>query len=248
MADYLVANAINALNKNIVFGQKQINVNLAAINANLAEINIVLASELGPAASGVPGSIRNSLAGQATELTNLSEILEKMRESQDSLVTSLGELSSTVKTTNSTLGDMATVQSIAAADQMATNSFQKQETLAALKRNSIEPATLPTIQEIIKEAIDNSSIMRASAEFQSAVSSVTNNILSTISDYIKQSAIYVWGKETLETFWTNLGLSKAAKALKDPAGVVGVANRTAANAVTKAGGWKPSTTEPITWT
>lgn len=245
MADFMlnVAQAINALNANLARQSVVTNKNLLAISSSLAALTIVLDKSIGLMAEAVPGSPRNSVAGTASALTNVAELLEEMKKTQDDLVSNLAELSTTVKATNNTLGDMATVQSIAVADQMSTNSFQKQETLAALKRNNIEPAPLPTIQEVIKETVANSSIMRASAEFQGAVSDTTNAILTKITDYVKQSALYTWGNEQLTSLWTSLGLSRTAKAVVNPAATMATQRRNLVNAKTKAGLWTPSSSE-----
>ena len=245
MADFIVARAVDNLTRVVAAQQRVLNNNLAAINLNLYEINVTLATELGAAASGVPGSIRNSAANQATMLSNISSTLMEIESNNQALLGSIGELSNSVKAQTSSLSYMATVQSIVAADQIANNAFQRAETLASLERNEITPATLPDFQTLVKQQIENSSVMRATSEFQSAVSSFTNNILDGLKSYIADSAIVTWGRDTLNSLYGSLGLTKLIAKGTQPDKIVRANAKNTTNNLATAGTWSPSNQPPV---
>ena len=247
-ADHVVAGAIVGLTTALEANHVSLLSALGAINANLIALNAQLEKSIGLSALAEPGSLRNSIANQADMLVNISDSLMKIEEGQSNIVANITDVAGAVKAQAATMSDMVAVQSVAAADQIANNSFQKQETLAALKRNDIQPAPLPTIQEMVQEAINNSGIMRATTEFQNAVSSVTNSIFDKLKDYIMNSALVVWSKEVLTNMWTALGFNKAQQVIKDPVAVAAKQAKSLSQIRAKTGVWSPGTIPPETWT
>lgn len=242
--DPLVASAIQAqtaLEKVDSLQDKAISLaTLVQLQALVLEVE----KNWGELALGIPGSIRNSQANQAAVLATISNSLMDLNDNSIKMITAIGELSSSIKIIGNTLNNMVTLQGISVSDQINANNFQQRETLAALKRNDIEPEPAPDFKKIAEQQVLNSAVMRTTTAFTSAVNDVSTSILSGAANYITQTELYTMAKSTFENLLIKLKLVKVANTAANPEEV---AIKTAKNTVnTKAGAglWAPTVIPP----
>jgi len=170
----------------------------------------------GSTALAVPGSPAASLANSARMLTEIADTMTAMRRNQDTMASTLNELSSSIKLMSSAASRLENLQSMAVADQISMNQFQKSETVAALKRNNIEPAFLPNFATTLKEVVSGASTMHGLAEFQSFSQSITGKAFDTAKDWITTTYIYTAGEKAIKDLMTTMGLTKVLAKVADP--------------------------------
>ncbi len=225
---------------------------LGAIAAELATIAAALTTMItvneskywGTAALAVPGSPAASLANISSMLADMNRTIIDLRKNQEALAGAIGELSSAQKHQTKVNEKIQAMQAVALADQIETNRFTKDETIAALQRNGIEPQPQPNILEVMKEKLVHGTQFSLSTDFSTTIQNIGNKALSELSDYITNTTVYTYGQAQLTNLWAKLGLNKVAAAAADPAKVAADAAKTAAAAAAKSGVWTPSVTPP----
>jgi hypothetical protein len=196
------------------------------------------------AALGVPGSPASSLANSALMLAEISDTLTVMRRNQDTLSSTLKELSTSVKLLSSSASRMENLQSMAIADQISMNQFQKSETVAALKRNNIEPAPLPTFEATLKEVVTGATTMHGLAEFQSFSQSITNKAFEMAKDWITTTYVYTAGEQAIKELMTTMGLTKILAKAADPVAEAAELAKQVGLTSARTGVWKPTFVPP----
>lgn len=214
--DPLVAGAITAQTALLKLDSIQDKAIELATLGQIAALVLSVEKNWGELARGIPGSIRNSQANQAAVLANISNSLMELNDNTVKMTSSIGELSSSIKTIGNTLNNMVTLQGIAVSDQIENNNFQQRETVAALKRNDIEPVTAPDYKKLVEQQITNSTLMRTTTAFSNAINDVSSSILSGVSNYIAQTELVTWAKSTFENALVKLKLVKVANTAVNP--------------------------------
>jgi hypothetical protein len=223
----------------------QITAQLIAINSLMASESILYETKYwGTPALAVPGSPAASLANSARMLAEIADTLTAIRRNQDTLSSTLNELSSSVKLLSSSASRMENLQSMAIADQISMNQFQKSETVAALKRNNIEPAFLPNFATTLKEVVAGASTMHGLAEFQSFSQSITNKAFETAKDWITTTYVYTAGEQAIKDLMATMGISKILAKAADPVAAAAEATKQANIAETRIGAWTASAGTP----
>jgi hypothetical protein len=218
---------------------------VAAINIQLIQDSVLNETMLwGTPALAVPGSPASSLANSAKMLAEIADTLTAMRRNQDTLSSTLKELSTSVKLLSNSATRMENLQSMAIADQISMNQFQKSETVAALKRNNIEPAPLPTFEETLKEVVKGSTTMHGLAEFQSFSQSIATKAFETAKDWISTTYIYTAGETAIKELMTTMGLTKTLAKLSDPVAEAAETAKQAGLASARTGIWTPTVVPP----
>jgi len=244
MPDTLVAAAIQAQTALEKIDSLQDKAILLAQLGQMQDFLFEYTTSLGQLANSVPGSVRNSLANQATVLAGISNTLMDLNDNSIKMTAAISELSSSIKIIGSTLNQIATVQQIAVSDQIANNNFQQRETEAALERNDIKPAKAPDFQSIVQTQIANSTIMNATSAFSTAINDFSSKIVTGATNYIAQTEIVTWGKATIENLLVKLKLTKAASIIANPEEVAIKASKNASNAKAASGLWTPTVLPP----
>lgn len=224
----------------------------AALTAQLAALNVLLTAQAtanetkywGTVALAVPGSPAASLANSAKMLAEIADTLTAIRRNQDTLSSTLNELSSSVKLLSSSASRMENLQSMAIADQISMNQFQKSETVAALKRNNIEPAPLPTFEATLKEVVTGATTMHGLAEFQSFSQSIATKAFNTAKDWISTTYIYTAGEQAIKDLMATMGISKALAKVSDPVAETAETAKQAGLASARTGVWTPTVVPP----
>jgi hypothetical protein len=218
---------------------------VAAINIQLIQDSVLNETMLwGTPALAVPGSPASSLANSAKMLAEIADTLTVMRRNQDTLSSTLNELSSSVKLLSSSASRMENLQSMAISDQISMNQFQKSETVAALKRNNIEPAPLPTFEATLKEVVTGATTMHGLAEFQSFSQSITTKAFNTAKDWISTTYIYTAGEQAIKDLMSTMGLTKALAKVSDPIAEAAETAKQAGLASARTGVWTPTFVPP----
>lgn len=218
---------------------------VAAINIQLIQDSVLNETMLwGTPALAVPGSPASSLANSAKMLAEIADTLTAMRRNQDTLSSTLNELSSSVKLLSSAASRMENLQSMAVADQIAMNQFQKSETVAALKRNNIEPASLPDFETTLKEVVKSSTTMHGLAEFQSFSQNIATKAFDTAKDWISTTYIYTAGEKAIKDLMATMGISKALAKVSDPVAEAAETAKQAGLASARTGVWTPTVVPP----
>jgi hypothetical protein len=217
---------------------------VAAINIQLIQDSVQAETFWGPPALAIPGSPAASLANSAKMLAEIADTLTAMRRNQDTLSSTLNELSSSVKLLSSAASRMENLQSMAVADQIAMNQFQKSETVAALKRNNIEPASLPDFETTLKEVVKSSTTMHGLAEFQSFSQSIATKAFDTAKDWISTTYIYTAGEKAIKDLMATMGISKALAKVSDPVAEAAETAKQAGLASARTGVWTPTVVPP----
>lgn len=221
-----------------------ISIELATVAAALTTMISTNQLQWGTPALAVPGSPAASLANISSQLANLNDTLIDIQRGQSTLAGAIGELSSSMKQQSLTNQRAETLQSMAIADQIETNRFQRAETIAALARNGIEPQPVPPILDTLKEKLVQGSQLNLSAEFQTSVQGIADKMFTYLKDYIVNSSVVTWGQSQITTLWAYLGLNKLTAAVADPAKAAAEAAKKASSAVARSGVWVPPVIPP----
>jgi hypothetical protein len=218
---------------------------VAAINIQMIQESVLYETKYwGTPALVVPGSPASSLANSAKMLAEIADTLTAMRRNQDTLSSTLNELSSSLKLLSSAAARMENLQSMAVADQISMNQFQKTETVAALKRNNIDPAPLPEFKTTLKEVVTGATTMHGLAEFQSFSQSITNKAFEAAKDWISTTYIYTAGEKVIKDLMTTMGLTKVLAKVSDPVAEAAELAKQAGLTGAKTGVWAPTPTPP----
>ena len=222
-----------------------LNAQLIALNAQLiAESTLYETKYWGTPALAIPGSPAASLANSAKMLAEIADTMTAMRRNQDTLSSTLNELSSSIKLMSSSASRMENLQSMAIADQISMNQFQKTETVAALKRNNIEPAALPTFEATLKEVVTGATTMHSLAEFQSFSQNIATKAFNTAKDWITTTYIYTAGENAIKDLMTTMGLTKTLSKVSDPVAEAAETAKQAGLASARTGIWTPTVVPP----
>jgi len=213
-----------------------------AMLGQLQNILLSIEKNWGEVALLNPASIRNSEANQAAVLGTISNTLMDLNDNSVKISSSINELSATMKTIGNTLNNIAALQGIAVSDQINNNNFQQRETLAALERNDIEPAPAPDFKKVAEQQITNSTLMRTTTAFTTAINDVSNSIISGATNYILQTEAVTWAKTTFENALIKLKLVTVANAVVNPDEV---ASKAAKNLINAGAGTGRFTFSPI---
>ena len=214
------------------------------IIGQMRELLLMIEKNWGELALAIPGSIRNSQANQAAVLANISSSLMNLNDNAVKMTSAVSELSSSVKLMNTTLNQMATVQQVAVADQVSNNNFQQRETVAALKRNDIEPAPVPEFKKLIEEQIVNSTLMRATTAFTGAINDISNSIVQGAIDYISQTQIVTFGRNAIESLLLKLKVTGVVNKIANPEEIAIRASQNLTNSRAVTGLWTPNVLPP----
>jgi hypothetical protein len=140
----------------------------------------------------------------AESLADILIALKTIKNSQEKMVGTLNEVSSTVKQQTQTMHDQALVQNMVAVDQIKNNAIQQAETKAALNRAGLESAPLPDVGTLVKQTLTDTTAMRGLTEFQSSVANYTSEKLQQLVAYIKDTKVYTAGAELLDSMITDI--------------------------------------------
>jgi hypothetical protein len=179
----------------------ELNLSLAALALELEKLNITMMLNLGPLGMEIPGTVSNSLMGSKLLLSQLAGGTDLLNDKNSQMSMVMKGLQGSVDAMSSAIHEQVAVQTLQVADQIEHNSFQKQATLDALKRNDLPAPVPPAPMDEIKAKIKNAEIIHAEALMVSTVSSLTDNILAKLSDYILTSGPVVYAKELADKAW-----------------------------------------------
>jgi hypothetical protein len=176
-----------------------------AINTGLiAEALIDIQLLLGPVGAKVPGSITNSIEGSKLYLGQLAgkQGVTGLNDKNAQMSQVIAGLQGAVHAMSSAIHEQAAIQTLQAADQIEHNSFQKQATLDALKRNDLPAPVPPSPMDEIKAKIKNAEIIHAEALLVGTVSGIMDNVLAKLSNYILTSAPIIYAENAIGEAWT----------------------------------------------
>lgn len=187
-------------------------VELGAQAAALQEIALALSTMVvanetkywGTAALAVPGSPAASMANIASMLADVNTTMISIKNQQAEILEATKGLASAVQQQTQTMNTMATMQSMAVADQIKTNAHDRAETVAALARNGIEPQPEPDVKERMKEVLRNSTEMYGLSEFSAWTNNMVDKLLTELTDYIKKTAPYIYASDALSAVGTKI--------------------------------------------
>lgn len=218
---------------------------MIALNSQIVAESVLYETKYwGTPALAVPGSPAASLANSAKMLAEIADTMTAMRRNQDTLASTLNELSSSIKLLSSSASRMENLQSMGIADQISMNQFQKSETVAALKRNNIEPAPLPTFEATLKEVVTGATTMHGLAEFQSFSQNISTKAFNTAKDWITTTYIYTAGENAIKDLMTTMGLTKTLSKVSDPVAEAAETAKQAGLASARTGIWTPTVVPP----
>ena len=184
----------------------ELNLSLAAIALSLEKIDITLMLNLGPLGAEVPYTLSNSAAITKNMLIQLAGGTDNIKGKQDQTAMLIKGMQGSIDAMSSAIREQAAVQTLQAADQIEHNSFQKQATLDALKRNDLPAPVPPAPMDEIKQKIKNAELIHAQALLVGTVSSITDNVLSTLKDYILNSGPILYAKEIVTEAFDSVAL------------------------------------------
>jgi hypothetical protein len=110
--------------------------------------------------------------------------------------------------------DMMAIQTLAVSDQISNNSFQKQATIDALKRNDLPEPQPPNLIDTIKEKVVAAEAIHATSMLSGTVSKITSNIVGKIEDYIMTSGPVMYAQNVIEDGFTYVS-SAVTNTIKD---------------------------------
>lgn len=186
---------------------------LAAITAALATMITVNQTQWGPSALAIPASPAASLAIIGSQLIDINENLRIISDKNVALQASLSEISNVMKAQTQATHALQTLQAMAVSDQIANNDFVKKETIAALKRNGIEPQPVTSVTELLKENLETATKFTVSTNFLASISSIASSCITILTNYIKTTVPVTWAQGQLDKLWSALGLNKITEAV-----------------------------------
>jgi hypothetical protein len=190
---------------------------LTAVNTNLVTMNASLATialSLSPAGATVPLSMANSAAISKNMLIQLAGGTDSLDNKNSQMSMLIKGLQGSVDALSSAVHEQVAIQTLQAADQIENNAFQKQATLDALARNNLPAPQPPAPLDTIKEKVVSAELIHGEALMTSTVSSITDNVLAKLSNYILTSGPVIWAEDVVSGAW-NYVYSGIKNAIQD---------------------------------
>jgi hypothetical protein len=164
----------------------------------LTALNLNFELTFGTAGALRPGTMANSAAISKNMLIQLAGGDDSMSDKQDKKTMYLHGIKSAIDSLAKAQHDMMAIQTLAVSDQISNNSFQKQATIDALKRNDLPEPQPPDLIDTIKEKVVAAETIHATSMLSGTVSSITSNVVGKIEDYILTSGPVMYAQNVIE--------------------------------------------------
>lgn len=218
----------------------------AAVTAGLTAQLAAFELAFGPAAFAIPGSPANQLAGIVQQLSHISVNIAVMQGKMTDQQLTMESLSSCVQQMGLAINQFESTHSIAVADQLKHNNFQQRESVAALKRNDIEPQPEPSFKETLVSTVKNSSEIHTSSEVSAQIKAVSTGMFSRLENYIANSWLVTQVEGFIKRLLSHFTINKVArKAVEAPETVKATEAEISAARIGLTPGWAPEPPPPI---
>jgi len=174
--------------------------NIALLTTQVAAINVWLS----PKGALIPHCLANSADCTSNMITQIAGHLRELKTKSDTMSSAIKGMQGSLDANSSAVHEQVAISTLQAADQIEHNSFQKQATLDALKRNDLPAPVPPKPMDEIKAKIKNAEIIHAEALMVSTVASLTDNIISKLKNYILTSTPVIWAEEVVSSAWDKM--------------------------------------------
>jgi hypothetical protein len=181
---------------------------LEEIALALIALNLNFEATFGSAGALKPGTMANSAAISKNMLIQLAGGDDAGNDKQDKKLIYLHGIKSAIDSLAKSQHDMMAIQTLAVSDQISNNSFQKQATIDALKRNDLPEPQPPNLVDTIKEKVVAAETIHATSMLSGTVSKITTNVVGKIEDYIMTSGPVMYAQDVIED-----GLNRVSSAV-----------------------------------
>jgi hypothetical protein len=171
---------------------------LEEIALALVALNLNFEATFGSAGALKPGTMANSAAISKNMLIQLAHADDAGNNKQDKKTLYLHGIKSAIDSLAKAQHDMMAIQTLGVSDQISNNSFQKQATIDALKRNDLPEPQPPDLIDTIKEKVVAAETIHATSMLSGTVASITSNVVGKIEDYIMTSGPVVYAQTVIE--------------------------------------------------
>jgi len=218
----------------------------AAVTSGLTAQLAAFELAFGPAAFATPGSPANQLAGIVQQLSHISVNIAVMQGKMTDQQLTMESLSSCVQQLGLAINQFESTHSIAVADQLKHNDFQQRESVAALKRNDIEPQPEPSFKETLVSTVKNSSEIHTSSAVSAQINAVSTGMFSRLENYIANSWLVTQVEGFIKRLLSHFTINKVArKAVEAPETVKATEAEISAARIGLTPGWAPEPPPPI---
>jgi hypothetical protein len=218
----------------------------AAVTSGLTAQLAAFELAFGPAAFAIPGSPANQLAGIVQQLSRISDNVAVMQGKMTDQQLAMESLSSCVQQMGLAINQFESTHSIAVADQLKHNNFQQRESVAALKRNDIEPQPEPSFKETLVSTVKNSSEIHTSSAVSAQINAVSTGMFSRLENYIANSWLVTHAEAFIKNILGQFNINKLfRKAAEVPETVKATEAELSAARIQIDPGWAPEPPPPI---
>lgn len=139
----------------------------------------------------VPGTMLACLAEINSNLTRIADLDKSIAKSVSDLNIAIGTMASAQASNNA-------IQSVAVANQIATNNFQTQVTKEALERADLPQPKLPSLEEQLKTAVKEGIQFNSIATINGAITEFINSTIKATTAWIAGTAAFQTVKAYLD--------------------------------------------------
>ena len=187
---------------------------LQVIAAQLTLLNGNFFSTFSPAATFVPNTMAQHAAISKNMLIQMAGSGDSDNDKQDKKTLYLHGIKSAIDALAKAQHDMMAIQTLAVSDQISNNSFQKQATIDALKRNDLPEPQPPNLVDTIKEKVVAAEQIHVTGMLSGTIASITDNVVGKVEDYILTSGPIVYAQTVIEDGFTAVS-SAVTNTIKD---------------------------------
>jgi hypothetical protein len=182
--------------------------------AQLTLLNTNFFATFSPAATFVPNTMAQHAAISKNMLIQMAGSGDSDNDKQDKKTLYLHGIKSAIDALAKAQHDMMAIQTLAVSDQIANNSFQKQATIDALKRNDLPEPQPPNLVDTIKEKVVAAEQIHVTGMLSGTIASITSNVVDKVEDYILTSGPVVYAQTVIEDGFTAVS-SAVTNTIKD---------------------------------
>lgn len=182
--------------------------------AALFALNVNFVTTFSPAATFVPNTMAQHAAISKNMLIQMAGSGDSDNDKQDKKTLYLHGIKSAIDALAKAQHDMMAIQTLAVSDQIANNSFQKQATIDALKRNDLPEPQPPNLVDTIKEKVVAAEQIHVTGMLSGTIASITSNVVDKVEDYILTSGPVVYAQTVIEDGFTAVS-SAVTNTIKD---------------------------------
>lgn len=161
-----------------------------------------------PGTTPLPGTIKVCLQ-------EINSNICRIADSEEKIAKTLSDLTNAVDLMSASVIANTNIQTVAAANQIATNNFQTQVTKEALTRAELPLPTLPSLTEQLKEAVKQGTELNVVSNISGAVTDAINSTVKSLTTLITGTAAYrgikAYIDSSLETLKAKILPSKATQ-------------------------------------